>query len=57
MWPICAIPLARRGDDQLYLMAGLMVCDELWEARELAHQNTREILKAAVRPEPQRQPH
>ena len=32
------------GDDQLFLMAGLMVCDELWEARDLLIK-TREMLK------------
>ncbi len=26
--------MAKAGDEQLYLMAGLMVCDELWDARE-----------------------
>jgi cell division protein ZapA len=26
--------LGNVGDDQLYLMAGLMVCDELWDARD-----------------------
>ncbi|MCF6198410.1 MAG: cell division protein ZapA [Hyphomicrobiaceae bacterium] len=36
--------IGKTGDDQLYLMAGLMVCDELWEARELLIK-TREILK------------
>ena len=32
------------GDDKLFLMAGLMVCDELWEARELLLR-TREMLR------------
>ncbi len=36
--------IGKTGDDQLYLMAGLMVCDELWEARELLLK-TRELLK------------
>ena len=26
--------IGKTGDEQLYLMAGLMVCDELWDSRE-----------------------
>lgn len=29
------ITMGKAGDEQLYLMAGLMVCDELWDARSL----------------------
>jgi len=37
--------IGQAGDEQLYLMAGLMVCDELWEARDLLIK-TREMLKS-----------
>lgn len=36
--------IGKAGDEQLYLMAGLMVCDELWEARDVLIK-TREMLK------------
>ncbi len=36
--------IGQAGDEQLYLMAGLMVCDELWEARDVLI-NTRAMLK------------
>ena len=36
--------IGKVGDEQLFLMAGLMVCDELWEARDLLIK-TREMLK------------
>jgi cell division protein ZapA len=36
--------IGKAGDEQLYLMAGLMVCDELWEARDLLIK-TKEMLK------------
>jgi len=36
--------IGKTGDDQLYLMAGLMVCDELWDARDLL-MKTRELLQ------------
>ena len=27
--------IGKAGDEQLYLMAGLMVCDELWDSKDL----------------------
>ena len=39
--------LGKTGDEQLYLMAGLMVCDELWDSR-YALEKLEEKLKSRV---------
>ncbi len=39
--------IGQSGDEQLYLMAGLMVCDELWDSR-IANDKLEEKLKARI---------
>lgn len=39
------------GDEQLYLMAGLMICDELWDAREQLLQAEKKIADLSARQE------
>jgi cell division protein ZapA len=48
--------IGNAGDEQLYLMAGLMVCDELWDARDLLikaeEMLKRQVASKAVSPPP-----
>ena len=48
------VAIGQTGDEQLYLMAGLMVCDELWDSRNaLANlEAKRTAPTSAQKPEP-----
>ena len=50
--------VGKTADDQLFLMAGLMVCDELWQAREQLLETTARLQqkKAAQTSRPEEKP-
>ena len=44
--------LGKTADEQLFLMAGLMVCDELWDARDRLDQCEKALKQAQRAPSP-----